>query len=124
MSKRRHDHWSRREFLSAAAFAGAGSLLKLRSEAIAAGPPLETKRIRLYKYPGICLAPQYVAEDLLRAEGFTDVQYVEFPEGASASTNGLALAPSTSPSGSLRRSSSSLTEDSLFNSWPEFTWAV
>jgi NitT/TauT family transport system substrate-binding protein len=28
------------------------------------------------------LAPQYVAEDLLRAEGFTDVQYVDFPEGA------------------------------------------
>jgi NitT/TauT family transport system substrate-binding protein len=33
------------------------------------------------KFPGICLAPQYVAEDLLRAEGFTDVQYVELPEG-------------------------------------------
>ena len=30
-------------------------------------------------FPGICLAPQYVAEDLLRAEGFTDVEYVEFP---------------------------------------------
>ena len=26
--------------------------------------------------PGICIAPQYVAEELLRAEGFTDVRYV------------------------------------------------
>jgi NitT/TauT family transport system substrate-binding protein len=42
----------------------------------------ETTRLRLFKFPGICLAPQYVAEDLLRAEGFTDVQYVDFPEGA------------------------------------------
>ena len=40
----------------------------------------ETTRLRLFKFPGICLAPQYVAEDLLRAEGFTDVQYVDFPE--------------------------------------------
>ena len=30
----------------------------------------------------LCLAPQYVAEDLLRAEGFTDVQYV--PHGPRA----------------------------------------
>jgi NitT/TauT family transport system substrate-binding protein len=29
-----------------------------------------------------CWAPQYVAEDLLRAEGFTDVTYVDFPGGA------------------------------------------
>ena len=27
----------------------------------------------------ICLAAQYVAEDLLRAEGFTEVQYVDMP---------------------------------------------
>ena len=26
--------------------------------------------------PAICVAPQYVAEELLRAEGFTDVRYV------------------------------------------------
>jgi NitT/TauT family transport system substrate-binding protein len=27
--------------------------------------------------PGICIAPQYVAEELLHAEGFTEVQYVQ-----------------------------------------------
>ena len=34
-------------------------------------PPL-----RLTKITGICFAPQYVAEELLRQEGFTDVRYV------------------------------------------------
>ena len=32
------------------------------------GPP-ETTTIRLPKIPGICIAPRYVAEELLRAEG-------------------------------------------------------
>jgi NitT/TauT family transport system substrate-binding protein len=36
--------------------------------------PPETTTIRLVKIPGICVAPQYVAEELLRAEGFTDIQ--------------------------------------------------
>src|SRR5262249_6701960 len=33
-------------------------------------------RIRLSQIAGICIAPQYVATDLLKSEGFTDVQYV------------------------------------------------
>jgi NitT/TauT family transport system substrate-binding protein len=41
------------------------------------GGQLETTRIRLSQIAGICIAPQYVAADLLKAEGFTDVQYVE-----------------------------------------------
>jgi len=36
------------------------------------------------------LAPAYIAEDLLRAEGFTDVQYLEFPEGLLAVYDRLA----------------------------------
>ena len=39
------------------------------------GPP-ETTTIRLNWYPNICLAPKDIAEDLLHAEGFTDVRYV------------------------------------------------
>ena len=31
---------------------------------------------------GICIAPQYVAEELLRAEGFTDIRYVLAEPGA------------------------------------------
>jgi NitT/TauT family transport system substrate-binding protein len=30
----------------------------------------------LRNFPGICLAPQFIAEPLLRAEGFTDIRYV------------------------------------------------
>jgi NitT/TauT family transport system substrate-binding protein len=73
--------WSRREFVERT-LAGTAGLLGLRPGDAAAEPPPETSRLRLYKFPGICLAPQYVAETLLRAEGFSDVQYLEFPEGA------------------------------------------
>ena len=76
--------WGRREFVSGATLAGAAGLLGMRPEPVAAEPPPETTTLRLLKFPGICLAPQYVAEDLLRAEGFTDVQYLEFPEGGVA----------------------------------------
>ena len=40
---------------------------------------LETTTIRLGHGPSICLAPLHLAEDLLKAEGFTDVQYVAKP---------------------------------------------
>jgi NitT/TauT family transport system substrate-binding protein len=40
---------------------------------------LETSTIRLAKTAPLCFAPQYLAEDLLRAKGFTDVQYVDVP---------------------------------------------
>jgi NitT/TauT family transport system substrate-binding protein len=46
------------------------------SKAHAEETPLETTRIRLYDWSGICIAPQFVAEELLRSEGFTNVQYV------------------------------------------------
>lgn len=42
---------------------------------LAAEPPPEVTTIRLEKATITCLAPQYVAEELLRAEGFTDIQY-------------------------------------------------
>jgi len=82
MRKQRNDHWSRREFLGAAALAGTGALLGLRPEAIAAEPPPETKRIRLIRISSTCHTPQYLAEDLLRSEGFTNVEYVK--RGSSA----------------------------------------
>jgi NitT/TauT family transport system substrate-binding protein len=72
----RNNRWSRRAFLSATALAGAGALLGLRSESLAAEPAPETKRIRLSQIAGICVAPQYVVKELLPNEGFRDVQYV------------------------------------------------
>lgn len=65
---------ARREFLRDAALAGAASALGLVSEAIAAEPPPETTRIRLSS-TSVCSAPTIVAEELLRAEGFEDIQY-------------------------------------------------
>ena len=44
-------------------------------------PPLETTRIKLIEISGICIAPQYVAKDLLHSEGFTDVQYFQAAAG-------------------------------------------
>src|SRR5919106_6614053 len=82
MRKQRNDHWSRREFLSAAALAGTGALLGLQSDALAAAPPPETTRIRLARTTSICQAPQYVVEALFEAEGFTDVQFVGNPAAA------------------------------------------
>jgi NitT/TauT family transport system substrate-binding protein len=39
------------------------------------GPP-ETTTIRLSWYFNVCVAPGYISEDLLRAEGFTDIRYI------------------------------------------------
>jgi NitT/TauT family transport system substrate-binding protein len=69
------DTQNRRRFLATLAATGAAGLI---------GPPnssaqdgrLETTTIRISKIAGICIAPQYVAEELLRAEGFTDIRYV------------------------------------------------
>jgi NitT/TauT family transport system substrate-binding protein len=49
----------------------------------AAEPQPETKRIRLRRYPSdvACLAPLWVAEDLLRSEGFETVEYVPTTPG-------------------------------------------
>jgi len=58
-----------------AGVAGAAGLLPLRG-AWADGPALETTTVRLARQPVICFAPQYVCEALLRADGFTDVRYV------------------------------------------------
>jgi len=68
----------------AAALAGTGALLGLRPKSAAAEPPLETTRMRLLKTGSICWAPQYIADDLLRLEGFTEITYVDMPTGAAS----------------------------------------
>jgi len=70
-------HWNRRELLGRLTLAGTAGLLGLHARPVAAEPPPETTKIRLAQISGICIAPQYVAEELLRSEGFTDVQYVK-----------------------------------------------
>ncbi|MEQ1949858.1 ABC transporter substrate-binding protein [Mesorhizobium sp. CN2-181] len=66
---------SRRHFLAGLSAAGAASLVGVK-QSLPAEPPPETTSVRLAKIRGICIAPQYVAEDLLHGEGFAEVRYV------------------------------------------------
>ena len=70
---------NRREFLTTLSLAGAASLVR-SPPALPAEGALETTTVRLAKTDGLCIAPQYIADELLRAEGFTDVRYVDVPE--------------------------------------------
>jgi NitT/TauT family transport system substrate-binding protein len=68
---------TRRRFLATLALAGTGGLGPVPRVQGAEGR-LETNSVRLAN-SGLCIAPQYVAEELLRAEGFTDVRYIDTP---------------------------------------------
>jgi NitT/TauT family transport system substrate-binding protein len=77
-------HRNRRDLLLAGACAASAALFwsvaaRLRAEG--PNPPPETTTIRLAKTPSICIAPQYVVSDLLNAEGFINVVYVETDGG-------------------------------------------
>jgi len=76
----------RREFLRAMSSAGGAAVLGFRPDDAHAEPPPETTKLRLLKTATMCWAPQYVADELLKTEGFTDVSYVEIPVGAPVST--------------------------------------
>jgi len=72
---------TRRRFLTGLCLAGAG-LVRTEKSLAGEGRP-ETTTLRLAKkIPVLCNAPQYIADDLLRAEGFTDIQYVASGPGA------------------------------------------
>jgi NitT/TauT family transport system substrate-binding protein len=66
---------TRRRFLTTLSLAGAAAIIR-PSQAFAEQGTLETTSVRFVKIPGDCLAPQYIAEELLHNEGFTDVRYV------------------------------------------------
>ena len=78
MKNQKSKGWSRREFLGGLALTGTAAILGWRPElgTAAVEPPPETTRLRIFKGKPACWAPIYVAEPLLREEGFTDVQYV------------------------------------------------
>jgi NitT/TauT family transport system substrate-binding protein len=77
MSAPQADGWTRRRFLDGLAVIGPAGLLGLRPRWVAAEPPPETTTLRLDKRVNIYIAPQYVAEELLQSEGFTQARYVE-----------------------------------------------
>jgi NitT/TauT family transport system substrate-binding protein len=70
----------RRTFLGGAITLGSMGLLAIRPHSAAAEPLPETTKIRLARVPSICRAPQYMTEELLRSEGFTDVTYIRLQE--------------------------------------------
>jgi NitT/TauT family transport system substrate-binding protein len=77
MSRRQGEGLSRRKFLGGLTLAGTAGLLGLKPRFVAAEPPPETTRLTLAQISGLCVAPQYMAEELLQGEGFTEVQYIK-----------------------------------------------
>jgi NitT/TauT family transport system substrate-binding protein len=76
---------SRRRFLATLSSAGVVGLADTPTPFAQEAPP-ETTSIRLPKYTiggtNVCGAPLYVVDELLRAEGFTDIHYVPTESGA------------------------------------------
>jgi NitT/TauT family transport system substrate-binding protein len=66
---------SRRDFLASLSAAGAVGALGPRAPLADEGPP-EVTALRIGYDSSICVAPNFLAEDLLRAEGFTDIRYM------------------------------------------------
>jgi NitT/TauT family transport system substrate-binding protein len=84
------DRLTRRDFLKVTGGLGLSAVGLTLLEACGVKPAtpttvaetLETTTIRIVKTPAICLAPEYLAEDLLKNDGFTDIQYVNDSLGA------------------------------------------
>jgi NitT/TauT family transport system substrate-binding protein len=70
--------FTRRRLLKALSAAGAVCITGA-PQVKAAAEALETTTVRLVNDHSICIAPEYIAEELLRAEGFTDIRYVDAP---------------------------------------------
>ena len=66
----------RREFVKElAALGGFTAFMGYSLQPAAAEPPPEVTSIGFSLFPTTCLAPQYLAEEFLRMEGFSDVKY-------------------------------------------------
>lgn len=74
----------RRSFLAGMSAAGVMGLLGDDAAQAEGLLPAETTSVRFAHAPTVCVAPQYVAEQLLRAEGFTDFSYVKTDSGIPA----------------------------------------
>jgi NitT/TauT family transport system substrate-binding protein len=80
---------TRRRFLATASLAGAAGVLPFfGARAAEAGP--ETTTIKLPIAPAICTMPQMITRQLLQAEGFTDIRFVDEPEPPANAAHQLA----------------------------------
>jgi NitT/TauT family transport system substrate-binding protein len=71
--------YARRDFLRASTLTMAG--LGLAARPARAEPPPEIRTLRLSREPYACIAPQYVLDEFLVAEGFSGVQRVDIGDG-------------------------------------------
>ncbi len=69
--------YTRRTFLSHASAIAVTGLLSISHRDAAAEPAPEVGKIRVVRSPSICLAPSYLAEELLRLEGFSEIEYID-----------------------------------------------
>ena len=83
---------TRRRLLATLSSAGAAGLIGGTRSSAEEGPP-ETTTIRLAKGVSICTAPQYVANELLRGEGFTDIRYVDFTKADAGRAEAANIQP-------------------------------
>jgi NitT/TauT family transport system substrate-binding protein len=74
---------SRRDFLASASLAAAAGVFGTRGSLAGESPP-EVTTIRLVRTSGICVAPIYLAQELLRTEGFAEISYVAVPGGVAS----------------------------------------
>jgi NitT/TauT family transport system substrate-binding protein len=74
---------TRRRFLTTLSLAGAAGLVRA-PRVLAAEGLLETTTLRIANRHSLCNAPQHVAEELLRAEGFAEIHYVDTVAAATA----------------------------------------
>ena len=72
--------YARRDFLRTSTLAMTG--LGLAARPARAEPPPEVRTLRLSKEPYACIAPQYLIDEFLAAEGFSGVQRVDISDGS------------------------------------------
>ena len=77
-------NWSRRRFLATLSAAGVAGL---KPGIALAEPPPETTTLNILfdpVFPVLCYGPQYVATEMLKLEGFTEINYVPYIEDLGA----------------------------------------
>jgi NitT/TauT family transport system substrate-binding protein len=83
-----NDNSTRREFLRKIGLAGTAAFLGIAKD-LGAEPPPEITTLKIIydpEIPAICYAAQYIADELLRAEGFRDIRYVKLVEASETKT--------------------------------------
>ena len=105
---------NRRDFLASASMAAAAGVLGARRPLADEGPP-ETATVRLPKFfPAACEIPEYLAEELLRADGLTDVRFVE---GKAATRRSGSRAASWISTGITQRPTSPRSKPAFRSQW-------